>query len=101
MRVELIYEQTCPNVDKARDRLREAFSVAGLAPQWREWEVSQADTPVYARHYGSPTILVNQQDVSASPSADQDCCRIYSTDDGQLGVVPKLDDIVAALQRNA
>lgn len=99
MKVELIYEKTCPNIKAARMQLAKAFTQSGLQPSWQEWEVSDPDAPAYARIYGSPTILVNEQDVSGlAPGDCKDNCRIYSGDDGNLGVVPPLEKIVNALR---
>lgn len=99
MKVELIYEKSCPNVDAARMQLARAFKQAELQPSWQEWEVSHPDTPDYARTYGSPTILVNEKDVSGLAPADcRDNCRIYRSDQGEIEVVPPLEKIVNALK---
>ena len=97
-KVELIFEKTCPNVDSAREQLRKALTIAGQAPSWQEWEVSDDTAPDYVRVYGSPTILVNEQDVSSSTPDGGDCCRIYNDENGRLNVVPQLEDIVQALK---
>lgn len=97
-KVELIYEKSCPNVDSARRQLRTAFDQLKLEPSWQEWEVSDPDAPEYARTYGSPTILVEQRDVSGEAKGDGcDNCRIYEGDSGKLSVVPSLEKIVDAL----
>lgn len=102
-RVELVYDQSCPNVAAARDQIREALSLAGLPPDWREWNRDSAETPESRRPLGSPTILVDGQDVTALgeklsvlPTANS--CRVYVHADGATGV-PPIDLIVSALQR--
>lgn len=96
--VELVYDRDCPNVPAARAQLLRAFNVVGLAPLWREWDVRQADVPVHARGYGSPTILVDGADVAGGEPAGTDvCCRIYAGHSGPRGV-PPLAQIVAALR---
>jgi hypothetical protein len=97
-KVELIFEKTCPNVDLAREQLREAFTITGQAPVWQEWEVSDDAAPDYVRVYGSPTILVNERDVSGFTPDGGDCCRIYNDENGRLNVVPRLKDIVQFLK---
>lgn len=62
--VELVYDRDCPNADGAREVLRIALNAAGLEPQWIEWDRGEATSPSYTMHYGSPTILVNGEDVS-------------------------------------
>ncbi|MFO7603808.1 MAG: hypothetical protein R6X06_08330 [Gammaproteobacteria bacterium] len=102
MKVELVYEQTCPNIAAAREQLRRAFSAAGLEPRWQEWDVARADAPAYTRGYGSPTILVNGVDITGEAATRDDlCCRVYAdTDSPNLGV-PPLAQIAAALRQGA
>lgn len=96
--VELIYDRDCPNVTAARAQLLRAFTQAGLAPQWREWERHDAHSPPYVRRYGSPTVLVDGQDVAAEDAqSDANCCRIYQ-DSGRLSGVPSLAVLGARLR---
>jgi hypothetical protein len=99
MKVELVYEHTCPNIEPAREQLRRAFDQLGMPPRWQEWEVKAADAPAYIHGYGSPTILVNGHDVSGTMDEGADlCCRVYAhAEHGNKGV-PALSDIVHALQ---
>src|SRR5712691_29687 len=76
--VELLYDTNCPNVKDARAQLLRALAATGLSPHWQEWDRGAPESPSRVRAYGSPTILVNGQDVAnASPSAGADCCRLY------------------------
>ena len=59
MRVELIYDADCPNVAAARSLLIKAFARTGVSARWREWERGAADSPEYARRYGSPALLID------------------------------------------
>lgn len=98
MKIELIYEKTCPNVDAARKQLKTALEQAGLEPTWLEWEVSDPQAPEYSQAYGSPTILVDEKDVSGQELGDcRDNCRIYTDENGALQVVPSVEKIVNAL----
>lgn len=98
--VELLYEKSCPFVGAARAQLSEAFQRLGRSPQWTEWEAGDSDAPVYARSYGSPTILVDGKDVASVPAAEAShCCRIYDTQGGNKGA-PPLDLIVSALSNS-
>ena len=63
--VELIYDQTCPNVDKARHVLGEAFARVGIASSWAEWDRASPESPEHARRYGSPTICVTANEFAA------------------------------------
>ncbi len=95
--IELIWDADCPNVAPARDLLRAALDQLGLEPSWSEHEIG---TDSAERHggYGSPSILVDGQDVAgAAPSGDSDCCRIYRDVGGRFRGVPELAQVVDAL----
>lgn len=99
MQVELVYEKTCPNIEAAREQLLRAFVEAGMPPRWREWEVSSEDAPQHVHGYGSPTILVDGEDVSGVMNEGDDyCCRVYAHSESGNKGVPALADIVRALQ---
>lgn len=99
MKVELVYEKACPNIVVARQQLLRAFTEARITPRWCEWEVSSTHAPAHVHGYGSPTILVNECDVSgASPNGNDDCCRVYSLDAQAPKGAPALFDIVQALK---
>ncbi|TDY02842.1 hypothetical protein [Thiohalophilus thiocyanatoxydans] len=103
MSIELVYEKTCPNIAGAREQLLRAFGEAGLTPRWREWEITDPAAPGHVHGYGSPTILVDGQDVSgAGVSGDDLCCRLYSQGEtGRQQGVPAQADIVNALRSRA
>src|SRR5688572_2254909 len=94
--VELLYFPDCPNVGAARERLRRAFAVLGLPPQWTEVDVTSDTAPVHTREYGSPSILVDGRDVTGAAPSGGTSCRVYTGSD-EPGV-PPLDVIVAALR---
>ena len=99
MKIDLVYEKTCPNVEAARSQLLRAFAKAGIQPCWQEWELRSPDAPSHVHGYGSPTILVNGRDVSGEMADGDDyCCRIYSHGDHANKGVPPVADIVRALK---
>jgi mercuric ion transport protein len=99
MQVELIYEKTCPNIAAARVALLHAFADAGVSPRWQEWEVSSEDAPAHVHGFGSPTILVNGEDVSGEKIEGDDlCCRIYAHDEHANKGVPAVSAIAQAIQ---
>ena len=87
--VELVYFTGCPNVESARANLRAALSAKGLTPEWREWNQTDADTPARVKQYGSPTVLVDDQDVSGAESVAAMACRASGA--------PSVDRILRAL----
>jgi hypothetical protein len=96
--VELVYDIDCPNVPATREQLRSALDLAGLPPEWQEWDRSAETSPEHVRLFGSPTILVDGQDVAgAPPSGEANCCRVYSNENGVLAGTPSVETILAAI----
>jgi len=63
-RIELVFFDGCPNATQARDNLREAVETSGRRLTWSEWDLSSESTPADYRRFGSPTVLVNGEDVT-------------------------------------
>ncbi|MFQ5811554.1 MAG: hypothetical protein ACE5JM_18195 [Armatimonadota bacterium] len=100
--VELIYAADCPNVEDAQAQLLRAFADVGLPARWKEWDRAGWGSPPHARRYGSPTILVDGEDVAGlAPSDGADCCRVYADPEGRLRGVPSVEMIVSALRVKA
>ena len=98
-RIELIYDRDCPNVSKARAQLLRAFADAGISPQWTEWDRGDPACPAYMCGYGSPTILVDGNDVAGAELSDGiSCCRLYTDAAGGFQGVPSVQLIVSALR---
>jgi mercuric ion transport protein len=100
-KIELIYEQSCPNVADARAQLRLALEQTGLPAHWQEWEHNDPNSPTYARRYGSPSILVDGEDVAGEPASDAPSCRIYTNTQGRNRGIPDAALIHTALERHA
>jgi mercuric ion transport protein len=99
--VALVYDQNCPNVDECRTALRAALSAVGAPPVWNEWDRNSAATPAAYRGFGSPTVLVNGQDIcgpGTALSAHGNSCRIYPGEAGRSRCgAPSVTTIVNAL----
>lgn len=92
MRIELIYFEGCPNVERARANLRAALSAAGVRADVEEWERDGAGAPPYVRRYPSPTILVDGRDVSGDAGGSGEAsCRAAGA--------PSVESILAGLSR--
>lgn len=96
--VELVYERTCPNIAAARAQLQRAFEAVRLTPHWSEWDTGQPETPDRLRRFGSPTILVNGEDVAGETGNEAACCRVYADSDSPNKGIPPLERIAAALR---
>lgn len=99
LRVELIYDPTCPNVVRARTALLEGFGAAGLQPAWTEWDRSAPESPAYVRGYGSPTILVEGRDLAGiAPGSGESSCRLYRSRSGSTQGAPPVEQVAQALR---
>ena len=80
------------------DRSDLAGRYAAICHAVRDW--ARAHPHEYALIYGSPTILVDEQDVSGlAPGDCKENCRIYDGDSGGMSGVPPLERIVSALTK--
>ncbi len=64
MRVELVYFEGCPNAVTARENIRAAVRVLGQSLEWEERDLMDPSTPESFKRYGSPTVLVDGEDVT-------------------------------------
>lgn len=103
LRVELIYDEGCPNVEVARGALREALRRAEIQEIWHEWRRDDPDMPATLAAFASPSVLVNGRDVTDehdAPSATgAGMCRLYRDERGRLSGAPPVQAIVAAILR--
>jgi hypothetical protein len=97
MKVELVFDRDCPNVEAARSSVIAALARAGLPATWTEWDRDAAGTPQRLRGFGSPTVLVNGVDVTGAPPAGSACCRVYRTKEGRMFGAPPAELVLAAL----
>lgn len=75
--IELVYFDGCHNALKARENIRTAVAEAfGEPVEWSEWNLMAASTPEDFKRYGSPTVLVDGQDVTGNgPGNNGMACR--------------------------
>ena len=95
MKVQFLFFDGCPNVEVARARLRKCLQAEGLAPQFEEIDVGAENTSQDLAGWGSPTILIDGQDVAGAVRADATSCRFYGNNDG----APSEELIRAALRQ--
>lgn len=77
MRVQLLYFDECPNVDRARAALRDAMAAEHVDLAVEEIDVESPDAPDFARGWGSPTILIDGADVTGADRSTGSACRLY------------------------
>ena len=102
LQIELIYDQSCPNVDRARAMIRAALAELGAPLTWVEWDRESSRTPESRRDFGSPTVLVNGRDVGCDEQedtrSDANSCRIYMDDCGCICGAPSAQLILKAVR---
>ena len=103
MQIELVSDPGCPNVELAREVLTAACRDGGIPAVWTEWSSDDPECPEYARNLGSPTILVNGEDVAPGPhpwapqeAGDSPRCRVYRDGDA-IVPAPPLKRVAAAI----
>jgi hypothetical protein len=101
--VELLWWEGCPSTETALRELRQALATAGLdAAEVQLREIRTDAEAGEAEFVGSPTILVDGEDV-APPGGEPVglTCRVYHRRDGRVSPTPDPDDLLAALRRAA
>jgi mercuric ion transport protein len=78
MRIQLLYFHGCPNVDAARATARSALAAEQLDTAIEEIDVEDAEAPEWARGWGSPTILIDGEDVAGEHPTTSSACRLYA-----------------------
>jgi hypothetical protein len=100
MRVEILYFSGCPNHGPAVDRVREVLAQEDTPAEMVEVEVKDVATAQRIGFLGSPTILVDGQDVEPAARAERASglsCRTY-IDGGRRAGVPPPEWIRAAVR---
>jgi hypothetical protein len=101
LRVELVYDTDCPNVDGARTAIRTALAAVGAPAVWREWNRADPATLDVLRGLGSPSVLVDGLNVGADGSAalenDANSCRVYVDAKGSLCGAPTAEMILVTI----
>lgn len=78
MKIQLLHFRGCPHVDAARAALRDALAAEHVGTLIEEVDVEDPAVPAWARGWGSPTILIDGQDVAGQQPSGSACCRLYA-----------------------
>jgi hypothetical protein len=102
--VELLWWEGCPSTERALSELRAALTELGLEDaQLESREVATDEQAAQSGFVGSPTILIDGQDV-APPGDDEPTglsCRVYRRRDGRISPTPDPEQLREALRRAA
>ena len=88
MQVDILYFDGCPNYPATTALVRDVVQMLGLEASIREVEVRDAAEATRLRFFGSPTVLVNGQDIDPAIRGRVDfsfSCRMY----GRSGSPPR------------
>lgn len=87
MKIDVLYFQGCPNHEPTVQRVRRVISRLGVTADVREVELTQEDDPVAMKFIGSPTVMIDGQDIDPAQRAKASYgfgCRTF----GGAGVPP-------------
>lgn len=100
LRIELVTDSDCPNVEATRSVLRDALDALGLPLEWTEWDRAAGDCPPYAQRYGSPSVLIEGKDITGEEGGvGGNACRIYQDEAIGFVGVPNRRSMIRALIR--
>jgi hypothetical protein len=99
--VEVRFVEGCPSVPVIRQRLRHALDAIGCAEVDIRFRQVRTDAEAHALGFtGSPTILVDGNDLFGQPDAVVGLsCRLYRCAHGTTGS-PRIEQLTAALGGN-
>ena len=99
LHIQLITFPGCPNASAARTALERALAEAEVTGQIEEIDMTAPGTPVSLRDWGSPTILLNGEDVEGGKEPSGTSCRLYRDNTGRVQGAPPEALLTTALRR--
>jgi hypothetical protein len=100
--IELLWWEGCPSTERVLSELREALKQEGLEQvEVHLREIRTDDEAAQADFKGSPTILIDGDDLAPTDEPTGLACRIYRRRDGRISPTPDPEDVREALQRAA
>ena len=99
MRVSFLFYEDCPSHDLALERLREVLDEKGIDANVEVVKIQSEEQAQELRFVGSPTILINGQDIAPPPPDSRYAltCRAYRLEDGRISPLPSPDTIRRAI----
>jgi hypothetical protein len=90
MHVSFLFYEDCPSNEPALERLREVLREEGISTDFGIAKVESEEQAQQLRFVGSPTILVNGQDIDPPPPDSYYglTCRAYRLEDGRISPLP-------------
>jgi|SRR5690606_2689400 hypothetical protein len=99
MKVQFLFWEDCPSHPEAWQRLHDVMNELGIEAEVERIEVTTEEEAQRWGFRGSPTILVNGQDIDPQPDAPARLtCRLYFHEDGRPSPLPSRGMIARALE---
>ena len=100
MHIQFLYFEDCPSHDDALERLRGVMREEGVKVDIEIIKVETEQQAQELKFIGSPTILVDGQDIVPVPPDSRYylSCRIYQLEDGRFSPLPSLEMIRKGIQ---
>jgi len=97
--IRFLYSRECPSYEEALQRLRQVIKEEGIDPSVEVFEVETREQAEKLRFLGSPTILIDGQDIDPQPNPQYALtCRAYRLEDGRISPLPSVEMIRGALR---
>lgn len=100
MKIQFLYYEDCPSHDAALERLRSVMAEEGIEGNIEIARVETDEQAQELRFVGSPTILINGEDIAPPPPSAHYAltCRAYRLEDGRISPLPSPDMMRRALR---
>jgi len=100
MKIHFLYYEECPSHEKALERLHQVMAEEGVQAEVEIIKVETEEQAQRWRFVGSPTILINGQDIDPPPPDAYYAltCRAYRLEDGRISPLPSMAMIRRALR---
>lgn len=99
MKVQFLFWEDCPSHPQAWQRLGDVLGEMGIEVEVERIEVTTEDAAQRWHFAGSPTILVDGQDIDPQPDLPARLtCRLYFHEDGRPSPLPSRGMIARALE---
>jgi len=101
MQITFLYYEDCPSHEQALARLQQVIAEEGVDAEIEIIKVETEEQAQELRFIGSPTILVNGEDIVPPPpeSPYNLTCRAYILEDGRVSPLPSPEMIRRSLQK--
>lgn len=100
MQIQFLWWEGCPSHPDAWQRLNAVLDELQVKVDIQRIEIQSEDDAMRWRFPGSPTILINGEDIDPQvPSAYRLTCRLYFHEDGRPSPLPSPEMIKRAVKK--